>query len=213
MGGGIPTQKQGVTAEFELCFKCHADYGSWTPLSGVRSVDGEFETGNPSFHPVRGVAPSTNARGQTMAEGMTTASRVNCSDCHGNASGRGLAETGQPNGPHRSSSSPLLLRPLVGSASENAGTLCYNCHLYSVYGEGSADLETAQSSGFVDTSSGYKLHAAHSTRGFTCLACHESHGSKDEPYSLRGDSGWGAETDGGRCTNGCHEGAGKGYRR
>lgn len=213
MDGPIPTQKQGVTAEYELCFKCHADYGSWTPLSGVRSVDGEFETSNPSFHPVRGTAPSTNARGQTLADGMTTDSRVNCSDCHGNASGRGLAETGQPNGPHRSSSSPLLVRPLVGAASEDSHTLCYNCHLYSIYGEGSADLETAQSSGFVDTSSGYKLHAAHSTRGFTCLSCHESHGSKDEPYSLRNDSGWVAETDGGRCTNGCHEGAGKAYRR
>lgn len=213
LGGPVPTQKQGVTAEYELCFKCHADYGSWTPLSAVRSVDAEFATSNPSFHPVEAVAPSTNARGQTLAEGLTVTSRVNCSDCHGNSAGRGLAETGQPNGPHRSPSAPLLLKPLVGSASEDSRTLCYNCHLFAVYGDGAEDLTSEKASGFVDTSSGYKLHAAHSTRGFTCLSCHESHGSKTEPYSLRDDSGWVAETDGGRCTNGCHEGSGKGYRR
>jgi predicted CXXCH cytochrome family protein len=213
VSGAMPVLKTGVTAEYELCFKCHADYDGWTPLSGVRTVDAEFDTGNASFHPVEGVSPSTNATGQVLVEGLAPNARLNCSDCHGNSKSRGLSGTGQPNGPHASPSAPLLERPLIGASSEDTGTLCYGCHPYATYGDGSADGQPTRSSGFVDDGADLKLHAAHSTRGFSCATCHVSHGSQSMPYGLRDDLGWAAETDGGRCSNGCHGGAGKAYQR
>jgi hypothetical protein len=213
VGGSTPALKTGVTAEYELCFKCHADYDGWKALSGVRTVDAEFDTGNTSFHPVEGVSPSTNATGQTLIDGLTPDSRVNCSDCHGNSDSRGLSSVGQPNGPHVSASAPLLVRPLTGASSQDTETLCYGCHQYEVYGDGSVDGQPARSSGFVDSGAGLKLHGTHSTRGFSCTACHVSHGSASKPFGLRSDVGWTAETDGGSCTDGCHGGAPKAYQR
>ena len=64
--GPVPALNTSVTAEYQVCLKCHANYGGWTPLSGVRSVDAELSTGNASFHPVEGVSPPTNATGQTL---------------------------------------------------------------------------------------------------------------------------------------------------
>jgi hypothetical protein len=213
VGGSVPALKTGVTAEYELCFKCHADYDGWTPLSGVRAVDAEFDTGNASFHPVEGVSPSTNATGQILIDGMAPDARLNCSDCHGNSDARGLSSVGQPNGPHTSPSAPLLLRRLTGASAEDNETLCYSCHVYEMYGDGSVDGQPTRSSGFVDAGAGLRLHSEHSTRGFSCATCHVSHGSQSMPYGLRNDFGWAAETDGGRCTSGCHGGAGEAYRR
>jgi hypothetical protein len=213
MGGPVPALKTGVTHEFELCFKCHADYAGFTPLSGVRPVDAEFDTSNASFHPVEGVAPSTNAVGQTLAGGLTASSRINCSDCHGNSAGRGSASSGEPNGPHASPSAPLLVKPLLGKSADDPSTLCYGCHLFSIYGNGTDDGTVSQSSGFVDNDSNARLHAFHAARGRTCSACHVSHGSASKPYELRSDIGWTADGNGGGCTNSCHLGASKYYHR
>jgi predicted CXXCH cytochrome family protein len=214
--GSTPTLNTNVTAEYQVCLKCHASYDGWTALSGVRPVDGELRTTNPSFHPVEGVSPSTNATGQTLVSGLTPSSRVNCTDCHGNSDGRGTSAVGQPNGPHSSPSAPLLVKPLLGASAGDAGALCYACHSYEVYGNGSADGQATRSSGFIDASSNAKLHSSHVVRGFSCLSCHVSHGSTTEPFGLRSDVGWAADSSGkggGSCTNGCHGGVNKSYHR
>ena len=216
LGGSSPTLNTNVTAEYQVCMKCHASYDGWTPLSGVRPVDTELRTTNASFHPVEGVSPSTNATGQTLVSGLTPSSRVNCTDCHGNSEGRGTSAVGQPNGPHSSPSAPLLVRPLLGASASDAGSLCYKCHSFEVYGDGSADGQATRSSGFVDAGSNAKLHSSHVARGYSCLSCHASHGSASEPFGLRNDVGWAADSSGnggGSCTNGCHGGANKSYHR
>ena len=179
-------------------------------------MSGEFDTSNASFHPVEGVSPATNAVGQTLTAGLTPSSRVNCSDCHGNSDGRGASSTGQPNGPHSSASAPLLIKPLLGRAADDSSGLCYSCHAFEIYGDGSADGQPSRSSGFVDANSGAKLHSSHAARGFSCSACHVSHGSADKPFTLRSDIGWVVDTSGkggGSCANGCHSGASKAYSR
>lgn len=216
ISGSTASLKTGVSAEYEVCMKCHADYAGFQLLSGVRPVSGEFDLGNASFHPVEGVSPATNAVGQTLAAGMTSSSRINCSDCHGNSNGRGPSAAGQPNGPHSSPSAPLLVKPLLGASADDANTLCYKCHLFGVYGDGSDDGQPTRSSGFVDAGSSLKLHSGHAGRGFSCLSCHVSHGSAGTPLGLRGDVGWAVDTGGnggGSCTNGCHGGTSKAYRR
>jgi predicted CXXCH cytochrome family protein len=207
VGGSEPVLNTNITSDSQLCFKCHASYDGSNPLSGVRTVDEEFSTSNASFHPVEGVSPDTNAIGDTLVGSLTSSSRVNCSDCHGDANGRGNSSTGEPNGPHRSTSAPLLTRPLLGTASQNSDSLCYSCHRYTIYGDGTQDDDTSTSSGFVDRGTDTRLHAYHATRGITCLGCHVSHGSIDEPYDLRSDVGWDAKSGGGSCDNGCHGGS------
>ena len=121
---------------------------------------------------------------------------MNCTDCHGNSAGRGTSTTGQPNGPHSSPSAPLLVRPLLGTSAGDVASLCYTCHSFEIYGDGSADGQTDRSSGFVDAGSGAKLHSSHTARGYTCQSCHVSHGAASEPFGLRDDVGWAADVSG-----------------
>ena len=217
MSGPVPVLLTGVTQEYELCFKCHASYGTWTPLSGVSPVASQFDPDNASFHPVEAPAKPTNAVGQTLATPLVVGSRITCSDCHGNSAGRGSSPTGEPNGPHSSPSAPLLVKPVLGTSADDIQSLCYSCHLFGIYGNGNLDDTPTQSSGFVNPSGANpKLHAYHTSLGLQCSSCHVAHGSASMPYGLRDDVGWTADTSGaggGECTNGCHGGASKTYHR
>jgi len=193
------TDKHSVDFEYELCLKCHA-----LPSSEGRSIATELSTKNASFHPVESRAPETNAVGDTFESTVTAGSLVNCTDCHGNATGS------EPAGPHRSSAAPLLVAPVAGANAGNVGTLCFRCHRYDVYATGTADGSSGTSSGFYGRNldpGQQALHADHTSRGFSCAACHISHGSASLPSLLRGDLGWdGSVNNGGACANSCHTG-------
>ena len=68
----------------------------------------EFATGpNPSYHPVVSAGKSLDV--PSLIPPLTTASIINCTDCHSNDSGPNAGGTG-PSGPHGSLYPPILER-------------------------------------------------------------------------------------------------------
>jgi len=123
-----------VTAEYQICFRCHADSSNRpAPYTSRQLAQSntrlEFDTASPSFHPVAG--PGRNANVPSLIAPLTTTSVIRCSDCHGNNAGPGAGGTG-PAGPHGSTFRPLLERQYVTtdntSESASAYALCYKCH-------------------------------------------------------------------------------------
>ncbi len=138
--GGIAVDP--AAAEYEICFRCHADGSGNTPASRTARVIVqnnkrlEFQTSNPSYHPLAGTGRSTNV--PSLIVPWTTASRVKCSDCHNNDAGPYSVGSGSTpsttgvNGPHGSTYPLLLERQYVitdgTSESAAAYALCYKCH-------------------------------------------------------------------------------------
>lgn len=152
-----------LTNEYELCFRCHGDStGKPAPLTPRQitqtNVRLEFNTSNPSFHPVAG--PGTNSNVPGLIAPLTEASTIRCSDCHaGNT-------TGGAAGPHGSDFSPILKLPYsrVDNTPESASAyaLCYSCH----------DRTT-----LLDDNQGFSKHTRHVVNvGASCSTCHDPHG-------------------------------------
>jgi predicted CXXCH cytochrome family protein len=126
-----------VTREYEICFRCHADSTNKPAPRTTRQIAQtnvrlEFNTANPSYHPVAGPGRNPNVPSLAGAPaGLSTSSVISCTDCHSNDTGPKAGGTG-PAGPHGSAYAPLLTRqyltadPTTESASAYA--LCYNCH-------------------------------------------------------------------------------------
>lgn len=123
-----------VTSEYQICFRCHGDSPGLPAPYTTRQIAQtntrlEFNTSNPSYHPVAGVGRNPNV--PSLIAPWTTASVIKCTDCHNNNAGPGAGGTG-PNGPHGSSYRPLLERQYVtaDNTSESAANyaLCYKCH-------------------------------------------------------------------------------------
>ncbi len=158
-----------VTAEYQICFRCHADSTSRTPASRTARVIVqtntrlEFQTTNPSYHPVAGVGRSTNV--PSLISPWTTSSVMNCTDCHNNNAGPN-AGGADPNGPH-GSTNPLLLERqyTVVDTTESAAAyaLCYKCH--------------SRTSILSDAIGSFREHNVH-VRGadIPCNNCHDPHG-------------------------------------
>jgi hypothetical protein len=130
----------GITKEYQLCFKCHS---SWTNQpSGQTNVALQFNTVNPSAHPVEDTLTNSSSDplndSQLNAEWRPAGSKtMYCSDCHG-------SETpGDPAGPHGSTLPTVLkgrwpknssgtLWVLMDAANNtnnfDAECLCKNCH-------------------------------------------------------------------------------------
>lgn len=162
------TEVKPVVAEYQICFRCHADStGKPAPHTLRQIVQNntrlEFDTGNPSFHPVAGPGRNTNV--PTLLAPWTTASTVKCGDCHNNNTGPGAGGTG-PNGPHGSTWPTLLERQYVtlDRTTESAATyaLCYKCH----------DRNKIINSG--SAFSGHRLHVV--GQRTPCNVCHDPHG-------------------------------------
>jgi predicted CXXCH cytochrome family protein len=154
------TEVNPATNEYQICFRCHADSpGQPVPLTTRQIVQIntrlEFNTGNPSYHPVAGPGRSSNV--PSLIAPWTTASIVKCSDCHNNNTGPGAGGTG-PNGPHGSTNAKLLERPYATNSTPTAGDICYKCHSQSV----------------VTRESPHNQESAHLRYG--CKACHDAHG-------------------------------------
>ncbi len=149
-----------ATSEYQICFRCHADSANRpSPTLPRQIAQGntrlEFNTGNPSFHPVAG--PGKSAKVPSLIAPWTTASIVKCSDCHNNNAGPGAGGTG-PTGPHGSANPMLLERPYATTSTPTAGDLCYKCHNRTT----------------VINESPHNQESAHLRYG--CKACHDPHG-------------------------------------
>jgi predicted CXXCH cytochrome family protein len=173
--GGTPVKP--VTFEYEICLRCHGSTNTVTSRTARQIVQTdkrlEFQTGNPSFHPVASVGRSATV--PSLLSPWTTSSRVRCTDCHSNnagpySTGTGTTPSGtNPNGPH-GSTNPLLLErqynvgdPSTESASAYA--LCYKCH-------NRTNFSTEQ---IVPGS--FKYHYKHVVSVRTsCNVCHDPHG-------------------------------------
>ncbi len=199
------TEQRGVAHEYQVCLKCHS---GWSDLRGGRNVAFDFNPLNASFHAVESTPSKAAVPDGTWVsgKGLSNSTQLYCIDCHGDS-----VKTQAP-GPHRSNDAPLLVAPLLGLSAADPSGFCYGCHLKSVYSDGAAPL-----SNFSDgTRSLHQLHVG--TEGFTCMSCHDSHGSRDLPALLRPDIGFsqtGAPTPtGGACANSCHSsGASHAYAR
>lgn len=216
--GVIPTNGSGTvalsaittaTAEYQVCFKCHADQDP----KAAYDLSALVSTTSASSHPVEStLATSTNASGIVLVSGTPT--RLRCTSCHGTS----LA-TPAPRGPHSSPEAPLLVKPALGVTVSDTSLLCYSCHLDTIY-LGAADGTTGRS-GFYDSAAApdekKRLHSYHAGQGLGCGSCHVSHGSTTLPHllSAQGFSWAGPDaTFDGSCTTGCHTGGvAHGYKR
>ena len=164
-GAEVPS----VTREEQLCFRCHGDSTNKPAAPTVRQIVQtntrlEFQTTNPSFHPVAGPR-NGDGYSLTVASGLTGASTITCSSCHNNNSGPSNGGTGA-NGPHGSNIDNLLERgyATTNTATESLTTyaLCYKCHDRTKVTSGDAHL--------------FKEHDKHLGKDITCNACHDPHG-------------------------------------
>ncbi len=174
---GTPTSQ--ISAEHELCFRCHGDNTTGSTPYITRQFPEmnkrrALATSNISYHPVLGIGRNQNDVPSLIAP-YTTESIITCGDCHNNDSGPNILGAG-PNGPHGSVYPPLLERKqnltdyTIESAQEYA--LCYKCH--------SRDNILAGSS--------FRKHALHIlTVQAPCTACHDPHGSGPYQYLINFD--------------------------
>ena len=151
-----------VNREYQVCYRCHADSSGKPAALTTRRIPQtnvrlEFDTGNPSYHPVEG--PGANNDVPSLLLPLTTNSVIKCTDCHSNDT------TSGPKGPHGSNNKTLLERRYVTSDPNpySAGdyAMCFKCH--------SASVLLSDASGF--------LHNKH-VRGEStaCNVCHDPHG-------------------------------------
>jgi predicted CXXCH cytochrome family protein len=161
------TEATPATAEYQICFRCHADSPNQPAPRTTRQIAQtntrlEFATTNPSHHAV--VGPGKNTNVPSLIAPWTTASTVKCSDCHNNNAGPGAGGVG-PKGPHGSTYPTLLERQyLKADRTPESGAnyaLCYKCH--------------SRTSILSDNT--FKEHSKHITGERTpCNACHDPHG-------------------------------------
>jgi len=165
---GAPQSGYTITAssprEYPICFKCHTSYafGQTPPPSpsGGTETDtaSEFNPQNLSYHPVVGAphlrTPATNLVAPWNA--TTAATRMYCSDCHGNNETTSASVAAGPHG----SANAYLLRFANATWSTTAPTLnqsggfCFNCHSAST-------LRNVN-----------RVHAAGAHQSVSCQTCH-----------------------------------------
>ena len=119
---------------YEICFRCHAD-GAFRPRLitsrqvGQTNARLEFQTSNPSFHPV--IGPRRNSEVVSLLPPLRVGSIITCTDCHNSDNARAAGGSGA-NGPHGSLFEPLLVRNYdtddFTTESARAYALCYGCH-------------------------------------------------------------------------------------
>jgi predicted CXXCH cytochrome family protein len=193
-----------ITSQYEGCLKCHSSwaYGGSPPISpsgGYAQTDQalEFNTFNPSFHPVEDVGRNPfitwdgTSYASSLVGGFTPTSRMTCSDCHG-------SETpGDPAGPH-GSTEPFVLTGGWDRTTGQTGTeadLCFSCHAFGTYGQGAAPTAPT---GFSERTTTSNLHGFHvgignpdyATQAIGCMDCHAAvpHGfNRDGLLALTSD--------------------------
>jgi len=179
--------------EYEICFKCHGDSDSGTPVvSRVLNTMNKrrvFDTTNlavtPSFHPVVGIGRNSSVPSlpSHFEPSLTTSTVIYCTDCHDSDLSAKVGGPG-PNGPHGSQYSPILRQryEMVVGTPENFASyaLCYRCH--------DRDNILLDASFQKRAASGRGGHSRHleAGGGTPCAVCHDPHGVYDEAH-LSGD--------------------------
>ena len=179
--GSLPGQLRGVrgvdqsglgsiepiTQVYQLCFRCHG-YSPDKPAAPTPRVHDqtnvalEFNTGNPSYHPVLGLGANPNV--PSLLPPYTTSSVITCLNCHNSNTSTVVGGTG-PDGPHGSIYPRILARrnDTADNTSESTSTyaLCYGCH----------------SRDSIRSNNSFSEHDRH-VRGadIPCNACHDPHG-------------------------------------
>jgi predicted CXXCH cytochrome family protein len=165
---GAPLMPPGNPAirEYEVCFKCHADWAPQFPfiprVISTTNTRLQFDQMNPSYHPIAGIGKNMNIPSfpSPYAPLLNATSIIYCSDCHSDDDGS--------RGPHGSQYPPIL-RDRYDTADftlEGFQTyaLCYRCH--------------NRDSILSDTS--FTKHRRHIVDVHTpCSVCHDAHGIPD----------------------------------
>jgi hypothetical protein len=169
--------------EYEICFKCHASPSArsiFTPIPRVitdANTRLEFQTNNPSFHPVAGIGASSDVPSLIMP--LTISSMIYCTDCHSDESV--LNGGSGSRGPHGSKYPPIL-RDQYSTAttfitySTSNFALCYNCHYESSI---LADDTFRKNTSLKGGHSGHLGDPVYAP----CSACHDPHGVRDDGIS------------------------------
>jgi predicted CXXCH cytochrome family protein len=184
--------------EFELCFKCHS---SWTTRpAGQSDLALLLNPANPSFHPVERSGQNPGILQGAFANGWSADRLTYCSDCHGSDDGSA--------GPHGSNFRHLLKQqyPDVSRASMAPTDLCFTCHAWNTYGNPAGATLAASRFNPPAIAQG---HAFHVSQGYSCFACHETHGSIRMPALIStarspGIVGYSQTPMGATCTTTCH---------
>lgn len=189
--GVINLANTSVQYEYEICFKCHTDFGFGTtnipnsPVLGAAMTNQAMEF-NPSN--TGGRHPVIQATGRTvgrllanpgLAWGAIGTNTMYCSDCHTQNSTIGAAAS-IPMGPHGSSNKAILRNDFTDTFGTRAGglaqkqpanDLCFNCHDPAWYLTNNntqvVTLGAGQQTGFYYTGSNYNLHTLHAYRAQT----------------------------------------------
>ncbi len=163
-----------VTYEYEVCFKCHADYTpdlDYVPrVVSVTNTRLAFDPTNPSYHPVVAIGKNLNIPSipSSFRPGMSPSDMIYCTSCHAD-------DEGGSRGPHGSSFAPILkerneIADGTPESYENYA-LCYRCHdRTSILNDASfarKAIKTTVSGGG---------HSGHLAAGAPCSACHDPHG-------------------------------------
>lgn len=163
-----------VTAEYPICFRCHADSTNKPAPRTTRQIAQtntrlEFGLSNPSYHPVAGPGKNTNV--PSLLPPWNIASVITCGDCHNNNTGPGAGGTG-PKGPHGSIYPSLIERQYITTdrTPESAANyaLCYKCHNRTVF-----TTATNGASPF-GADDGHQKHVVEERT--PCNICHDPHG-------------------------------------
>jgi predicted CXXCH cytochrome family protein len=166
-----------VTYEYEVCFKCHADYTTDVqyiprviPTTNMRQA---FDTANPSYHPVEDIGrnPTVPSIPSPLTPSLNAQDIIYCTDCHRD-------DAGGSKGPHGSSFPPILRErdeTTDGTPeSYDSYALCYRCHsrdsiLRDVSFRKKINGSTGSGGG----------HSGHLAAGAPCSLCHDPHGVSD----------------------------------
>lgn len=185
--GNLPAP---ITKEYELCYLCHAESAN-LPFKSVNKR-AEFNTSNPSFHPVEGegknLAVVSLLRPYREKKGASNdISIISCGDCHASD------DPNAPRGPHGSRFPGLLVENYAtgDNIQESSYTyaLCYRCHKRSsILGNESFPSHSRHIVGERNFKGG----------GTSCHTCHSSHGSVENRYLLRFNREYVSESSSGK---------------
>jgi predicted CXXCH cytochrome family protein len=163
-----------VTYQYEVCFKCHADYSADVqyvprviPSTNMRLA---FDGANPSYHPVEEIGRSLAVPSipSPLNPALNAQDMIYCTDCHSD-------DAEGSKGPHGSSFPPILKERYetadgTPESSDNYA-LCYRCHNRSSI---LSDVSFRKKINGATASGGG--HSGHLGDGAPCSACHDPHG-------------------------------------
>jgi predicted CXXCH cytochrome family protein len=176
-----------ATYEYEICFKCHADYATDVayvprvlPSTNMRMA---FDESNPSFHPVEEMGRSVSVPSipSPLKPGLSAQDMIYCTDCHSD-------DAGGSKGPHGSSFAPIL-RERCETAdgtpeSYDNYALCYRCH-----SRDSILSDASFKKKINGTTASRGGHSGHLANGAPCSECHDSHGVNVSSFDPSGQTG------------------------